>query len=195
MSCASTRASGNDRSFPIAISTVIIALSTNASRDCPENRVKPNEDVNTSYSRFPPCKGTTAVPAYFSIISLRPPYLCGNSTCSFSNSMASSLFNALRFFTLRTRSPYFLNSSRKHTSSLISFSRSAWLFGILQPPLTISRNCWNRYTLSRGPGEASEWYWIENMGSSRCLSPSTVWSFRFIWLTSRPSLKPSASTA
>ncbi len=51
----------------------------------------------------------------------------------------------------------------------------------------ISRNCSKRYRLSRGPGEASEWYWMERMGSSRCRRPSTVPSFRFMWLTSSPS--------
>ena len=49
--------------------------------------------------------------------------------------------------------------------------------------------------LSSGPGLASEWYWMAITGSSRMVSPSTVPSFRFTWLTSAEAANPSGSTA
>ena len=59
----------------------------------------------------------------------------------------------------------------------------------------MSRKWSNICSLSRGPGEASEWYWMLMTGSERCLSPSTVPSFRLTWLTSTSEGRVSASTA
>src|SRR5437879_1059000 len=47
----------------------------------------------------------------------------------------------------------------------------------------ISVNRLNRYAASWGPGEASGWYWTENIGMSRQRRPSTASSFRLAWLT------------
>src|SRR5262249_9127937 len=60
---------------------------------------------------------------------------------------------------------------------------------------TIARKRSNRYILSRGPGAASEWYWMETTGSEECVSPSQVLSFRFRWEIVAPPLSESASTA
>src|SRR5438105_15194916 len=52
-----------------------------------------------------------------------------------------------------------------------------------RPLCIISVNRLNRYAASWGPGEASGWYWTENMGMSRQRSPSTASSFKLAWLT------------
>src|SRR3989304_1400459 len=49
---------------------------------------------------------------------------------------------------------------------------------------TIARKRSNIYSLSLGPGEASEWYWMEKRGSSLWRIPSTVPSLRLTWVTS-----------
>ena len=52
-----------------------------------------------------------------------------------------------------------------------------------------------RYSLSRGPGDASEWYWMLITGRDRWRRPSTVSSLRLMWLTSSSAGRLAVSTA
>ena len=51
---------------------------------------------------------------------------------------------------------------------------------------TMPRKRSKMYSLSSGPGDASEWYWMVSTGNSRCRMPSIVPSFRFRCVTSMP---------
>src|SRR5690606_19830617 len=60
---------------------------------------------------------------------------------------------------------------------------------------TMAQKRSNISVLSSGPGQASEWYWMVSSGSVRSAMPSTVWSFRFRWLTYADESRPSGSMA
>ena len=51
------------------------------------------------------------------------------------------------------------------------------------------------YSLSSGPGDASEWYWMVSTGNSRWRMPSIVPSFRFRCVTSMAPGSASSETA
>src|SRR5262249_10238182 len=71
------------------------------------------------------------------------------------------------------------------------YPRSAWSCLRRSPVggflvFIISMNASKGYAASWGPGEASGWYWTQNMGSVLWRKPSTVPSLRFTCVTTPP---------
>ena len=87
----------------------------------------------------------------------------------------------------------------RYRDALKDYGVSPWVKPYIIPENgysgTMSRKRSNTSSLSRGPGEASEWYCMVNTGNSTCFKPSTVPSWRFTWVTSNPDGNERGSTA